>query len=143
MKRLEWFMMLVGALTFILPRTGFAQKSDKEELPLYWMDEIVVTATRTEKAIKDLSATVSVITREEIEASNAHSCMDILNTLPGLFVQRTGAFGRADVEIRGIAVEKYENDLAKITDPGTVVEIAAAVAAAGNPGSYMKRRFGH
>ncbi|MCD6335584.1 MAG: TonB-dependent receptor [Candidatus Latescibacteria bacterium] len=102
MKRLEWFMMLVGALTFILPRTGFAQKSDKEELPLYWMDEIVVTATRTEKAIKDLSATVSVITREEIEASNAHSCMDILNTLPGLFVQRTGAFGRADVEIRGI-----------------------------------------
>jgi len=44
---------------------------------------------------------------------------------------------------KGIAVEKYENDLAKITDPGTVVEIAAAVAAAGNPGSYMKRRFGH
>jgi iron complex outermembrane receptor protein len=89
-------------LLFALPQTGFAQESEQEQLPLYWMDEIVVTATRTEKAIRDLSATVSVITREDIEASSANSCMDILNTLPGLFVQRTGAFGRADVEIRGI-----------------------------------------
>ncbi|MCK4591337.1 MAG: TonB-dependent receptor [Candidatus Latescibacteria bacterium] len=70
--------------------------------PEYEVPEIVVTATRTEKSVKDLSATVSVITREDIEASNANSCMDILNTLPGIFVQRTGAFGRADVDIRGI-----------------------------------------
>ena len=102
MKRVEFALLLMGALLFMLPQTGFVQESGEEQLPLYWMDEIVVTATRTEKTIRDLSATVSVITREEIEASNAHSPMDILNTLPGLFVQRTGAFGRADVDIRGI-----------------------------------------
>ncbi len=84
---------------FLLPPVVQGQE---EEAPEYELPEIVVTATRTEKSIKDLSATVSVITREDIEASNANSCTDILNTLPGLFVQRTGAFGRADVDIRGI-----------------------------------------
>ncbi len=79
-----------------------AVQGQEEETPEYEVPEIVVTATRTEKSVKDLSATVSVITREDIEASNANSCTDILNTLPGLFVQRTGAFGRADVDIRGI-----------------------------------------
>lgn len=77
-----------------------AEESDTSRI--YHLDEIVVTATRSEKTVKDLSATVSVITREEIEASNANSCTDILNILPGLFVQKTGAFGRADVNIRGI-----------------------------------------
>ncbi len=102
MKKLEFALLLMGTLLSALPQAGFAQEDGEKQLPLYWMDEIVVTATRTEKTIRDLSATVSVITREEIEASNAHSCMDMLNTLPGLFVQRTGAFGRADVDIRGI-----------------------------------------
>lgn len=69
---------------------------------IFKLEEVVVTATRTERAVKDLSATVSVITREEIEASNANSCTDILNIQPGLFVHKTGPFGRADVDIRGI-----------------------------------------
>ncbi|HIE04140.1 MAG TPA: TonB-dependent receptor, partial [Candidatus Latescibacteria bacterium] len=67
-----------------------------------WIDQIVVTATRMERVVKDLSATVSVVTSDDIEASNVNSCTDILNTLPGVFVHKTGAFGRADVEIRGL-----------------------------------------
>jgi iron complex outermembrane receptor protein len=86
---------------------GFARISSGEEAkqdttPVYSVKEVVVTATRMERAVKDLSATVSVVDRDEIEASNANSCTDILSTLPGLFVQKTGAFGRADVSIRGI-----------------------------------------
>jgi len=69
---------------------------------VYYLDEIVVTATRYEMALKDLSVSVSVITEEDIEASNIHTSTDILNTLPGVFIQRTGDFGRADVVIRGI-----------------------------------------
>ncbi|RKY59235.1 MAG: hypothetical protein DRP95_05240, partial [Candidatus Latescibacterota bacterium] len=74
----------------------------EEKAPVYWMEEIVVTATRMERAVKDLSATVSAVTSDDIEASNVNSCTDILGTLPGVFVQKTGAFGRADVEIRGL-----------------------------------------
>lgn len=85
---------------FCVAQSGKCEEIDT--LKIYWMEEIVVTATRTEKAVKDISATVSVITREDIETSNATSCTDILSTLPGLFVQKTGSFGRADVDIRGI-----------------------------------------
>ncbi len=87
---------------FSLIQSGISEEIETDTLKVYWMEEIVVTATRTEKTIKDLSATVSVIAREDIEASNANSCTDLLNTLPGLFVQKTGSFGRADVDIRGI-----------------------------------------
>ena len=72
---------------------GEGVKSDSSGT--YYLDEIVVTATRVERSVKDLSATVSVVTEEEIEASNIKSCTDILSSLPGLFVNKTGDFGRA------------------------------------------------
>ncbi len=62
----------------------------------------MVSATRVERAVKDLSATVSVVTRDDIEASNTKSCTDVLNSLPGVFINKTGDFGRADVDIRGL-----------------------------------------
>jgi len=68
----------------------------------YTLGEIVVSATRVERAVRDLSATVSVVTREDIEAENTNSCTDILGSLPGVFVNKTGDFGRADVDIRGL-----------------------------------------
>jgi outer membrane cobalamin receptor len=98
---LNFKLRLLVFLILGLVHTGFGEEQE-DTLKTYRLPEIVVTATRTERAIRDLSATVSVIPRKDIEASNANSCTDILNTLPGLFVHRTGAFGRADVDIRGI-----------------------------------------
>ncbi|MFH1761599.1 MAG: TonB-dependent receptor plug domain-containing protein, partial [bacterium] len=65
-------------------------------------DTMIVTATRSQKAVRDISASVNIVTQEDIEASNAHSCTDVLNTLPGVFINKTGAYGRADVDIRGL-----------------------------------------
>ncbi len=98
-------LCLIGVsffLGFVQNSFGISGEEKSDTLKTYRLEEVVVTATRKERAIKDLSATVSIINRDEIEASNANSCTDILNTLPGLFVQKTGAFGRADVSIRGI-----------------------------------------
>lgn len=84
---------------------GFVQSiyagETKVEINQYDLGKIVVTPTRKEQAVKDLSLSVSVITKEEIEASTANTATDILNILPGVFVHKTGPFGRADVEIRG------------------------------------------
>ena len=66
------------------------------------LGEVVVTPTKTKKTVEDISATVSVITREEIEASGANSVMDILGNLPGVFVKKQETLGRADINIRGI-----------------------------------------
>lgn len=95
------YLLFVTAL-LLLVLIGFSSPLIAQEKPRYLFPPIVVTATRTEKSVEDVSATVSVVTEEDIEASNATSCTDILNTLPGLFVQKTGSFGRADVDIRGI-----------------------------------------
>ncbi|MGQ9673622.1 MAG: TonB-dependent receptor plug domain-containing protein [Candidatus Aminicenantales bacterium] len=65
-------------------------------------EEIVVTATATRKAVKDCSASVSVVKAEDIQAVPASNALNLLGFLPGIFVQRTGDFGRADIEIRGI-----------------------------------------
>ncbi len=79
-----------------------ADQTGEEKKAAYTLDEVVVTATRSKQAVKDVSATVEVITREEIEASNANSCTEVLEDIPGIFVHKTGDFGRADVDIRGI-----------------------------------------
>jgi len=83
------------SLTLVLP--GMA-----EEHKAFDLGEVIVTATKTEKTVEDISATVSVITREEIEASGANSVMDILGNLPGVFVKKQEILGRADINIRGI-----------------------------------------
>lgn len=79
-----------------------AADAGNDSLPLYYLDEIVVTATRYELALRDISATVSVVTEDDIEALNARNFADALAHVPGVYVNRTGAFGRADIDIRGI-----------------------------------------
>ncbi len=48
------------------------------------MDAIVVTATRTEKALKDVPALTEVITRRQLEMTGAVVVQDALNELPAL-----------------------------------------------------------
>ena len=94
-------MMMCMLLYVIFVSYGTAEVIN-DTLPVYYLDEIVVTATRYEMSLKDLSATVSVVTEEDIDALNLHNSTDALAVLPGIFVQKTGDFGRADVDIRGI-----------------------------------------
>lgn len=93
-------MTICLGFIFLISQALAAEK--KDSLKVYYLDKIVVTAKRTEAKLKDCSATVSLITKEDIEASNANSCTDILSFLPGVFIQKTGNFGRADIDIRGI-----------------------------------------
>jgi outer membrane cobalamin receptor len=68
----------------------------------YWLDEIVVTATRSERAVARIPVSVSAISAPEIRSSNARSFADLLEGLPGVSVQRTGDLGRTDPIIRGL-----------------------------------------
>jgi len=74
----------------------------KKESPIHLHEEIVVTATMTRKAVRDCSASVSIIDETDIKAIASSNSMNILMHLPGLFVRKTGDFGRSDVDIRGI-----------------------------------------
>lgn len=70
------------------------------------MDTVVVTATRTEKNLQDVTSSVSVVTREEIERMPAKTVMDVLRNMPGVTVESDrGVYGSSTnnkVLIRGM-----------------------------------------
>ncbi|MCP2519099.1 TonB-dependent receptor [Candidatus Aminicenantes bacterium AC-335-A11] len=78
------------------------EKEKKEEKPVYiGKEKIVVTATKTPHSLKDVPITTVIITREEIEKTNAQTVGDILRWLPGVYIQTNG-FSRATVKIHGL-----------------------------------------
>jgi len=78
-----------------------ADDSSDIERPLA-QDPIVVTPTRIPEQESDSLAPVSVITREDIETSQARDVLDLFRLLPGLDVARTGGAGQqTSVFLRG------------------------------------------
>ncbi|SCM83240.1 exported hypothetical protein [uncultured Sporomusa sp.] len=57
-----------------------------DENPTFDLDQVVVTATRNEEKIKDVAASVSVITSADIEKSGATNIAEVLKKVSGLFV---------------------------------------------------------
>jgi hemoglobin/transferrin/lactoferrin receptor protein len=67
------------------------------------MDRVVVTATRTERAIADVPSTVSVIDRERMDRTLVRDLKDLVRYEPGVTVTSSyGRFGLGDIRIRGL-----------------------------------------
>lgn len=66
------------------------------------VDPVVVTATRTAQTADETLASVTVITREEIERRQAQSVPDVLRGAPGVEIVNNGGPGKAtSVSLRG------------------------------------------
>ncbi|NZA28147.1 TonB-dependent hemoglobin/transferrin/lactoferrin family receptor [Luteimonas sp. SJ-92] len=66
-------------------------------------DRVVVTATRTERAIADVPNTVDVIERERMDELLVRDLKDLFRYEPGITVtQSFGRFGIGDIRIRGL-----------------------------------------
>ncbi len=74
----------------------------RKEPALHPKEYVTVTAFSPAKAIKDFSASVSIVDELDLKAVSANHALNVLNGLPGIFIHRTGDFGRSDVEIRGL-----------------------------------------
>ncbi len=90
---LFYLFSMVDSVEFAMDTTG---------AKMYISEGVVITANRYEDNISDISASVSVITEEDIELMNSYVTPDLLSGIPGVEVMKTGNFGRADVVIRGI-----------------------------------------
>ncbi len=67
------------------------------------MDDVVVTATRTETNAQKLAASVTVITKEDIANKQPSSLADLLRSVPGLSVKNDGPHSiTSGVYIRGM-----------------------------------------
>ncbi len=66
------------------------------------LETITVTASRTPLSVAETGSSVTVISREEIEASQAATLQDLLRHVPGLAVSQQGSLGAVtQVRMRG------------------------------------------
>ena len=69
------------------------------EMPVYSLDEVVVTATRTMKEIQEVPSSISVITAKDMEKKNIHTVRDAIGQMPGLYIDRKG--DSSEINLRG------------------------------------------
>lgn len=99
------------ALLFAVVIVSNARADIKTEL-----DTVVVTATRIAQHNYKIAGNVTVITKEEIEASNAQSVPDVLKEALGVYVFDQNTAKTAVVDIRGFGESAKSNVLVLVND---------------------------
>ncbi|WLS59294.1 TonB-dependent receptor [Bordetella bronchiseptica] len=81
-----------------------AQTASPQEdtLGITQMDTVVVTAFGFEQEIKNAPASISVITREQLESKPFHNLADAVADVEGVSVERGGKAGGMNISIRGL-----------------------------------------
>jgi len=93
-KRIVLFLM---SLILLQEKVGQTQQEEPVKL-----EEVVVTATRTETPAEELSSSVTVIDRKEIERKKAATVAELLRDVKGVDVSNSGGPGaQVDVRMRG------------------------------------------
>lgn len=100
MKNLKLIVVLAGIMGLILAQTSWAEERKTEVTRL---GDVVVTATKYETPVKDIPASVTVITSEEIENQNLPNgdIGDVLRSVPGITLRRAYGPFPAYPNIRG------------------------------------------
>ncbi|MDO6684669.1 MULTISPECIES: TonB-dependent hemoglobin/transferrin/lactoferrin family receptor [unclassified Agarivorans] len=65
-------------------------------------DEVVVSATRTEQNLKDVSSSVSSVSSEQLEKQMANDLNDVVRYEPGVTTTGQGRYGTSGFNIRGL-----------------------------------------
>jgi len=91
-------------MIFIFSRASAAEPSaEATEVVVPEPEEIVVTGTRSERALGDSPVATKVLTLDDIRASGAEDMADLLEQVPGIDVQRS--FLGASVRLQGLDPE--------------------------------------
>jgi len=97
------FFLAVGLLFSI---SQFAQKADTAtNIKNLKLDEVVISATKTENRILDVPSRISIVTPMQLRSIPVHTVDDYLAYLPGVNINRPfGIFsGKATVSMRGLS----------------------------------------
>lgn len=73
------------------PLSAEAQVDEEMQvLQLFYQDnDLVVSATRTEKSISQVAENIAIVTADDIKAMNAHTVADVLNTVTGVHLSNS------------------------------------------------------
>jgi vitamin B12 transporter len=115
MNRLRLFAASAAGL-------AFATHAFADELGPVDVGELVVTATRSPQPIERVGQSITVVTAEELKASQAVAVSDLLATTPGVSFSRNGGVGGATaLRIRGAESDQtvVVIDGVKLNDPSS------------------------
>jgi vitamin B12 transporter len=91
MKQRVWSILIGLLLWVIAANPSLADSEEEDSVPL--MDETLVTATRTETPVRELGVSTTVVTEEEIKERQAVDAVDVLRSVPGFTMVRSGSRG--------------------------------------------------
>jgi vitamin B12 transporter len=97
-------LLSISLLLLFFSSICWSQSNEEMQiLRMFYGDkDLVVSSTRSEKNISQVAENITVITAEDIDAMNAHTVADALNTVPGVFVNSDKDFGAASlISIQG------------------------------------------
>ena len=111
----KFLIMSSVAASALLPTSAFAQSAEE---PAAGSEEIVVTARRQDEKLKDVPASVTVITEGAIANTGARVAADYVQLTPGVtIVAGVVEAGDTQISIRGInGARDGENNVALVVD---------------------------
>lgn len=118
MSRRHVFFLFTTAALFGIAAAGVRAAED----PVNPLNQIVVSATRTEQVLGVTGTSVSLITAEDIRATQKVLLADVMRETPGVTVVRSGGPGaQTSMFIRGVGGEQTAVliDGVRINDPST------------------------
>jgi hemoglobin/transferrin/lactoferrin receptor protein len=74
----------------------------KEGTPIFNLQRVTVTGTRTERTLADSPASITVIDRERLRRELVQNIQDLVRYEPGVSVRRSVRYGLQDFNIRGL-----------------------------------------
>ena len=101
MKAVKFLLLFVVFFFLMSAHFSFAQGAETEESKseICKIDEMVVTATRTEKKVDDAPAKVTVITKEEIERYHIKTIDDALRHEVGVYIKRSNPISESTAKV--------------------------------------------
>jgi len=99
------FLVFTWVVTiFAFSHNCFAESQENAKTDKFNLGQVVVTATKTERMVKNVSSTVTVITKDEIAKSSAKAVIDIIKQVPGVYAyDQYGAGVEGHISMRGFA----------------------------------------
>ena len=73
---------------------SFGENTEQSITTTYQIEDLVVTASRFNQPLSDLSPSVSVFSKESIELSHYTNLADIINEVPGIHLSANGGMGK-------------------------------------------------
>jgi vitamin B12 transporter len=98
LKESSFLFCFIITLIFLHHTAAAQPQEEMDVLRMFYKEkDLVITATRHPKPISQVAENITVITATEIEQMNAHTLADILNRVPGIFVNFNQDFGAASL----------------------------------------------